>query len=70
MSYKIYVPGCVDIATVETFKDLRKALRDGGCMRRVSAQDYEDMTDALLDRGFWTHKFADDPRFNFVVEVL
>lgn len=70
MTYKIYVPGYIDIASCETFKEIRKALDDGGCMHRITAKDFDEMTDALLDRGVWVHKFADDPRFNFIVEVI
>ena len=38
-------------------------------MHRVTTSDLADMMDALLSEGVWTHRFADDPRFEFVVEV-
>lgn len=70
MRYKVSVPGYIDVATCGTVKELRKAMIDGGCMHSVTTSDLADMMDALLSEGVWTHRFADDPRFEFVVEVV
>ncbi|MBQ8372758.1 MAG: hypothetical protein IJX35_00385 [Candidatus Methanomethylophilaceae archaeon] len=70
MRYKVSVPGYIDVATCGTVGELIKDLRDGGCMHSVTTSDLADMMDALLSEGVWTHRFADDPRFEFVVEVV
>ena len=70
MRFKVSVPDCIDVATCRTVKELIKALGDGGCMHRVTTSDLTDMMDSLLIDGVWFHKFADDPRFTFVVEVV
>lgn len=70
MTFKVSVPDCIDVATCGTVKELIKALKDGGCMHRVTTSDLADMMDSLLIDGVWFHKLADDPRFTFVVEVV
>lgn len=70
MRYKVSIPGCTDIATCETAKELVWAIIDGGCKHSVTTSDLMDMMGALLTEGVWTHKVADDPRFTFVVEVV
>lgn len=70
MRYKVSIPGYTDIATCETAKELVWAIIDGGCKHSVTTSDLMEMMDALLTGGVWTHKVADDPRFEFVVEVV
>lgn len=70
MRYKVSIPGYTDIATCETAKELVWAIIDGGCKHSVTTSDLMDMMDSLLIDGVWTHRFSDDPRFTFVVEVV
>ena len=70
MRYKVSIPGYTDIATCETAKELVWAIIDGGCKHSVTTSDLMDMMDALLSGGVWSHKLADDLRFEFVVEVV